>query len=253
MRWTSGSSSPRPPPDGIATSEDIPETLLSNLGQQFGYDVWTGPETRTTPVTGASGPLTVTEPVTLTAAVLAADGQALTGDPDGPVAFYADGVRIGDGMPLDGSRGWKAELTVSFLPIGRHRITANHESALRYFGPESAAVTVDVEAPARGAPVASSQSCSQDADAGEWTHSTATVAAARGALPGVSAPTGYVQFYTDGTSPGLPVLLTVGTARYDRRPPAPGHHTFRAVYQGDTAHLPAELPRQHLSVPAQVG
>ena len=151
--------------------------------------------------------------MTLTAAVLAADGQTLTGDPDGPVAFYADGVRIGEGTPLDGSRGWKAELTVSFLPVGRHRITANHESAVRYFGPESSAVTVGRRSARqrrarRGQPVSQ-----QDADAGEWTHSTAAVAAAAGALPGLPAPTGYVQFYVDGTSPGLPVPLTAGTAR----------------------------------------
>jgi hypothetical protein len=229
------------------------DTAFQPLGQQFCYDVWTGPETRTTLVAGASGPLTVTEPVTLTATVVAADGQALTGDPDGPVAFYADGVRIGEGTPLDGSRGWKAELTLSFLPIGRHRITALHESALRYSGPESAAVTVDVAAPANGAPVAASQSVSQDADAGEWTHSTAAVTAAPGALPGVPAPTGYVQFYVDGTSPGLPVPLAAGAARYDWLPLAPGDHTFRAVYQGDTVHLPAELPQQHLLVPAPAG
>lgn len=213
--------------------------------ERFSYQVWTGPETRTE-LRASTRELTVSRPVTLTAQVEAADGRPLTGTADGPIVFTSDGVRLGEGTVVHDSRGWRAELTVRHLAVGRHRITANHESALRYFGPESEPVFLDVQAPEHVEPIEATHSVSQDGPEGSWVHSTAAVTAASGE----SAPTGYVQFYLDGFGPGLPVKLADRVASYDYLPLQPGTYTLRAAYLGDTRHLPAELPERTVTVPA---
>lgn len=114
-------------------------------GERVGYEVLTGPETRTKLYVGQRGSLLPGEPVTLTAQVSAAGGGPLTGFADGPIVFFADGAFLGTGTVVPDSRGWRAVLTVDSLAVGTHRLTANHDSPLRYFGPESDPVFLTVK------------------------------------------------------------------------------------------------------------
>lgn len=209
------------------------------------YVALTGPEIRTSLRSATAGPVLVSQPVKLTAMVRAANGTRMNGTADGPIVFYADGVAVGEGVAVPGSSGWNATLSLDSLPVGRHRITANLESVIHYFGPASTPVYLDVKAPASGLPITGRHTVSQDGPDGSWAHSAVTVRAARTGEP---APTGYVQFYLDGGAPGLPVRLVAGKAAFDYPPLAAGTHRIRAVYLGDTRHRPAELPARTVTV-----
>lgn len=209
------------------------------------YVALTGPEIRTALQSATAGSVLVSQPVKLTATVRAASGARMNGIPDGPIMFYADGVAVGEGIAVAGSSGWSATLSLDSLAVGRHRITANLESVIHYFGPASAPVYVDVKAHAAGLPVTGRHTVMQDGPGGSWARSAVTVRAARTGDP---APAGYVQFYVDGSAPGLPVKLVAGKAACDYVPLGAGTHRIRAVYLGDTRHRPAELPVRTVTV-----
>ncbi len=211
----------------------------------FSYDVWTGPQTKTTIEASAKRPITVSEAVKLTAQVTTDDGRQLTGYSDGPIAFYSDGEFIGEGTPVSGSRGWRATLTVAYLPAGTHSLTARHESFIRYWGPESAPVVLQVLPPLNPIPLDGENTLSVVDDF--TVHSEVTLTPQQANSP---VPAGYVQFYSDDIAFGLPVPVVNGKAAVDFwLPTFPRTFTFRADYLGDTHYNPIDFPSETLTVP----
>lgn len=221
------------------------DEYFSPATKTFSYEVWTGPQTKTTIRASAKRPVTVSEPVELTAQVTTDDGRQLTGYSDGPIAFYSDGEFIGEGTPVAGSRGWRATLTVAYLPVGTHSLTARHESVIRYQGPESAPVVLQVLPPANPLPLDGENTLSV---VGDFTvHSEVTLTPRDANSP---APAGYVQFYSDGIAFGLPVKVVNGSASVDFwLPTSPRTFTYRAAYLGDTNYNPIDFPSETLTVP----
>lgn len=213
--------------------------------ESFPYEVWTGPRTETSLQLSTEGPLTVSEPVELTAQVMTDDGGALTGYSDGPIVFYSDGKSIGEGVVVAGSRGWRATLTVGYLPAGIHQLTARHESVIRYTGPESKPVSLQVLAPADPLPIEGTHT---PAVTGPYTvHMEVTLTPQQ---PGTPDPAGYVQFYSDGIEFGLPVAVSGSKAAADYWLPTwPRTFTFSADYLGDSHYAPINFPGQTLTVP----
>ncbi|NOJ60744.1 Ig-like domain-containing protein [Arthrobacter sp. 260] len=210
----------------------------------FSFEVWTGPETRTFLKVSTKGPVTVSQPVKLTAHVTTRDGKPLTGYSDGPIVFYSNGEIIGEGTVVPGSRGWRAELTVDYLEVGRHNITAQHETFIRYPGRPSAAVRLDVTPAAKPLNVRASHTVSSPAP-----YQVDAVAMVQ-PRNGGRQPTGYVQFYSGDQKAGLPVRLSGGRATYSHwTSTEPGTYTFRATYLGDTKYAPARLPARTITMP----
>lgn len=212
--------------------------------KSFPYQVWTGPRTKTSLQLSMES-IMVSEKVTLTAQVTTEDGRALTGYSDGPIVFYSDGRPIGEGTVVPGSRGWRATLTVGYLPAGNHQLTARHESVIRYTGPESKPVSLQVLAPANPLPL---DAALAPTVTGPYTvHMEVTLAPHRAGTP---VPGGYVQFYSDGSEFGLPIPVSGGKAAADYWLPTwPRTFTFSADYFGDRHYAPIEFPGQTLTVP----
>lgn len=221
------------------------DALFQAAKASFSYDVWTGPHTRTSIRASDKGPVTVSKPVKLTAQVTTEDGRPLTGYSDGPIIFYSDGKSLGEGVIVPGSRGWRATLIVGYLPVGLHKLTARHESVIRYTGPESTPVSLEVLPPVNPLPIE-----------GVHTLTVTDVNSVRLEVsltpqqPGAPAPAGYVQFYSDGIEYGLPVRVTGGKAATDYwLPTSPRTFTFSADYFGDSHYAPIHFPGQTLTVP----
>ena len=220
------------------------DTYFQAAKKTFSYEVWTGPLTKTSLQASAKKPVTVSEPVKLTAQVTTDDGKALTGTSDGPIVFYADDKFLGEGVVVPGSRGWKATLVVNYLPVGAHRLTARHESVIRYSGPESEPVSLQVLPPADPLPLDGVHTLTVTSPFTVRMDVTLTQ------RTGAPDPGGYVQFYADGIEYGLPVPVTAGLATSDfLLPTAPRTFTFSAAYFGDNHYAPITFPGQTLTVP----
>lgn len=64
------------------------------------------------------------------------------------------------------------------------------------------------------------------------------------------APTGYVQFYSNGIEFGLPMKVVGGKASVDYWLPTwPRTFTFSADYLGDTRYAPIHFPGQTITLP----
>ncbi|GAA3681849.1 hypothetical protein GCM10023081_19910 [Arthrobacter ginkgonis] len=200
--------------------------------QTFTYDVWTGPDTKTA-LTVDKRSITVSEPVTLRAQIATASGRPQTGNADGPVQFYADGEWIGEGISRPGSAGWESSLTVGYLPVGTHKITAAFEPFIHYLPSESKPFLLTVNSPAQ----AEKATGSFTVDRSESELSPTVSATVRAAKPGGRVPAGYVQFYDGDYRAGLPVKLVAGVATTSIYMPG----LIRAEYLGDTRYGPATL------------
>ena len=159
-------------------------------------------------------------PITLAATVSPANG----GSPTGTVEFWDGAVDLGPGYLEDGS----ATLSVSSLMVGGNAITAVYQGDANFAGSDSPAVNQAVAQAGTTTTLASSPNPSVTDQPIEL---TATVHVTD---PGSGAPTGVVEFWSDGTdlggaslnASGIATLVVsdLGTGNYD---------DITAAYGGD--------------------
>ncbi|GAA3678012.1 hypothetical protein GCM10023081_15340 [Arthrobacter ginkgonis] len=203
------------------------------IKQTISYDVWSGPDTKTT-LKVNKRTTTVSEPITLRAQVTTSTGRPLTGYSDGHIQFFADGEWIGEGISRPGSRGWDASLTIGYLPIGTHKITAAFEPFIHYESSASRPFLLTVRPPVWAAAATGSFTIDQS----ENGFSSTVSATVRATEPGGRTPTGYVQFYDGDDKSGLPVRLVNGVAEQTIWASNP---RVSVKYIGDTRYAPAIL------------
>jgi uncharacterized repeat protein (TIGR03803 family) len=166
-------------------------------------------------------------PVTFTATVMHAGPG--TGAPTGMVQFQSDGVNLGSPVGLIGGVATTSSAT---LAIGQHTVTALYSGDPNE-EPSSAAMTQIISADNTTILLASSANVSLFNQAVTF---TATVTAG---VSGAGAPTGTVQFQSDGLNLGSPVPLVNGAATTSTSTLTVGGHTIKALYSGDAANSPS--------------
>ncbi|HEY3322307.1 MAG TPA: Ig-like domain repeat protein [Planctomycetota bacterium] len=159
--------------------------------------------------------------VTFTATVTATAPGA--GTPTGTVEFRDNGILLGTGNLAAGITTFGP---INYLIVGNHPITAVYLGDGN-FKVSTGPLTQVVNKADTATTVATSKASTVY---GEPITFTSTVAAV---LPGAGAPTGTVQFYSDGFAVGSPVALVGNTAVSAGTILAPGVHTIVAAYSGD--------------------
>lgn len=157
------------------------------------------------------------EPLTFTAEVdVVAPGA---GEPTGVVQFAADGVPIGDAVPLNGGT---AVSPPTGLDAGDHVITANYEGDTRFAG---GSTTLEQEVAAARTTTAVSSSPNPSV-VGQPVTIRATVTPVS---PATGTPQGAVQFEIDG-QPGPFATLVDGAAEITTSTLSRGTHEITARY-----------------------
>ena len=182
--------------------------------------------TSTTTLISSSSTSSFGQSVTFTATVSGVAGTAT-----GTVTFKDGSTTLGTGT-LD-SNG-QATLMTSALSVGSHSVTAEYGGDSTYNVSTSSALTQTVSKMSTSTVLASSLN---PAVYGQSITLTATVSSAN--LPShvftrnISAPSGTVSFYKDGTLFGT-ATLNAGTATLTTSVLTPGSYSFTATYAGDS-------------------
>lgn len=157
------------------------------------------------------------EPLTFTADVDVVGPGA--GNPTGTVVFSADGVPIGDPVPLNNGT---ATSSAHGLDAGTHTITANYEGDGDFAG-ASTSLVQEVEAAQTTTTVTTSPSPSV------FGQNVTIRAEVRPVSPATGTPQGAVQFTIDG-EPGAFRNLVDGAAELDVTTLSRGTHEITATY-----------------------
>jgi len=171
----------------------------------------------TTTLTSSLNPATFGQAVTLTAAVQAGSGSAVTGT----VTFLDGSATLGTGTLGSNS----AQLTTATLAPGSHTLTAVYGGAANFNGSTSAVVTETISQLTTTITLAASVN---PATAGQSVTLTATIQAGAG-----NSAAGTVTFLDGSTTLGS-TTVSSNSAQFTTSALAAGAHSITAVYGGDT-------------------
>ncbi|MCR4268815.1 putative Ig domain-containing protein [Nitratireductor sp. ZSWI3] len=190
------------------------------------YTLTVSPSATTTTLQTSASPSTVGDMVTFTASVTSSSGNPLSGT----VVFTIDGA----GQPPVAVSGGSASLSTSTLAVGTHTITAAYSGDPGNAASTSAPLTQAVEQAVTTTSVISS---SNPSDYGDPVTFTATVSG----VPSAPAPTGSVQFSSNGALLGT-VALAGTTAAITVSDLAAGGNDVVATYGGDANNVASTSP-----------
>lgn len=176
-----------------------------------------------TVLVSSKNPVTLAQPVTLTATVTTSSPNA-----GGSVSFRDNGVEIGAATL---SAAGSAMFTTSSLASGNHALTAVYSGDVNHSGSASSSLN---ELVVQASQIALGSNMNP-APAG-----AAVVFSAKVSGPQAIVPTGSVTFLDGGTTLGSAVLDANGAASLSSSALAVGSHTVTAAYEGDS-HLAAVI------------
>jgi hypothetical protein len=166
----------------------------------------------------SQNPITVGQPITLTAAVTATSGK-----PTGSVSFLSNGVVLGSAsVNSSGVATWP----ISSTPAGSYTLTAQYAGTSTFAAATSPSVTETVNSPSATATNATLQISPNPITEGQAVTLTATVTATSG------KPAGTVSFLINGSVLGSPTVNSSGVATWTIPSMAAGSYTFSAQYAG---------------------
>jgi hypothetical protein len=176
-------------------------------------------------------------PVTFTATAGATNGLPT---PTGTVQFYLDGTALGSPATVTGG---VATYMTSTLSAGSHTVTAAYSGNSSYDSTTTngtvAIVAQGSDALAVTPPSASTVAAGTPITLTGTLNVTSLGPAPTGAVNGLPASTGTVQFSIDGQSAGTPVALSAGAAAFTPGSLSAGSHTVAAAYSGDSTYTTA--------------
>jgi hypothetical protein len=170
-----------------------------------------------TTVSSSQNPSSFAQPLVLTAAIQPVNG----GTASGTVTFFDGALSLGTATPANNS----AQLTVSYLSLGSHSITARYAGDANTLSSSSAAVTQTVNPSPTTTTVTSNLNPSSYL---QYVTFAATVRPAFGTLP-----PGQISFYDGSTLLGT-VNMAPGPAQVTLQTLTTGAHSITAQYLGST-------------------
>ena len=228
---------PIPLVNGIATTPTVPalsngnyqvSALFTNADGNFiagggNLSVSITPAATTTTVTVSAATSTYSQPVTLSAMILANSPSLAT--PTGSVQFQIDGVNVG--TPIALINGVPSPFVIAGISAGNHIVSAVYVNSDGNFqgGTGTLAGGIVVTPAATSVTLIPSIAAPFTGQAVTFTANVASLS------PSTAIPTGKVQFVVDGVNLGSPVALVNGAAKSQAiNTLGAGNHSVAVIY-----------------------